>query len=118
MAVDRRHPYHLEILQHTKFLQRAERLSRALKVKFEDPEVGPSDLSTSITLYYAALNSIEPDTAENLERRQPLLIELAFLLDQRWKMTHDPKDGEEADEIELMQSQNYSIIPYFGKGQH
>jgi hypothetical protein len=58
------------------------------------------DLDTAICLHNIALQEIERDSPEKLRRRNNLLVELVTLLDDRWHISKDPKDGYAADDAE------------------
>ena len=74
------------------------------------------DLDTAICLHTIALLEIKRDSFLNLQRRRKLLQEVGSLLDDRWKLKGEERDGYAADEADLERGQIESILPLLGDG--
>jgi ferredoxin len=74
------------------------------------------DLDTAICLHTVALLEIKRDWPLNLQRRRALLKEVGSLLDDRWKLKGEVRDGYGADEADVERAQIESILPLLGDG--
>jgi hypothetical protein len=74
------------------------------------------DLDTAICLHTIALLEIKRDWPINLKRRRDLLEEVSSLLDDRWKLKGEVRDGYAADEADIERAQIESILPLLGDG--
>jgi len=74
------------------------------------------DLDTAICLHTVALLHIKRDCGINLQRRRGLLYEVGSLLDDRWKLKREVRDGYGADEADMERAQIEAILPFLGDG--
>jgi hypothetical protein len=74
------------------------------------------DLDTAICLHTIALLEIKRDWPINLQRRRNLLQEVGSLLDDRWKLKGEVRDGYAADEADMERAQIEAILPLLGDG--
>jgi len=74
------------------------------------------DLDTAICLHTVALLEIKRDCGNNLQRRRGLLEEIGKLLDDRWKLKGEVRDGYGADEADVERAQIESILGFLGDG--
>lgn len=67
-------------------------------------------------MHTIALLEIKRDWPINLKRRRNLLQEVGILLDDRWRLKGEVRDGYAVDEADMERAQIEAILPLLGDG--
>jgi hypothetical protein len=105
-----------EIGQHTDYTVPLEYIATVASLPYRREGKKVFDLDTAICLHTIALLEIKRDIGLNLHRRRTLLEEIGSLLDDRWKLKGEERDGYAADSAGIERAQIESILPWLGDG--